>query len=235
MDTPTSNPLTSEDRPSYPKRVPKGVIQLQFAGDLVLARCPERELAGLFRRYEAIFEAFANMARDERLINYKFLNALMLTSHAKKLTDQAQKRALFDKKNELFLDIVSNVEQRKRVAFKYLTSKNFRVLEFCKECTKKNEAEQLKKHDWKFCKDCKVDRNFYNVLSMYHRYEGGSACMFLSNDLIAKLPVKSFKHSGKLEDVEEEARFKNYVYSVKNLDSIDLKSVLEMHKKILKR
>jgi hypothetical protein len=217
------------------KRIPKGTIQLQFAGDLILARCQDRDLSGLFKRYEAIFEAFANMERHERMVNYKFLNALMLTSYAKKALDNETKRDLFNKKNELFMDIVGNIEQRKKVAFKYLASKNFRVLEFCKACTEKNEAEGLAKHDWKFCKSCNVDRNFYSVLSLYHRYDGGSACIFLSNDLISKLPVKNFKLKGKIEDYKEEARYRNFIYSIKNLDAIDLKSVLEMHKRILKK
>ena len=224
-----------EGRNGQIKRIPQGGIQLQFAGGLIQARCRDGEFSGLFRRYSAIFEAFANMDRDERLVNYKFLNALMLTSYAKKALDQESKRELFNKKNELFFDIAENPEQRKKVEFKYLISKNFRVIKFCVNCTDKNEKEGVAKHDWKFCKNCKIDRNFYNLLSMQHHYSGGSASIFLSNDLIVKLPVKSFKHTGKVEDLREEARFQNYCYSTKNLDAVDLPSVLEMHSRILKK
>ncbi len=233
MDHSERTNLADGDRMEAPKRIPRGTIQLQFAGDLILAKCPELEFSGLFRRYEAIFEAFANMDRQERMVNYKFLNALMLTSYAKKVADVEQKRDYFDKKNQLFMDIVNNLEQRKKVVFKYLVSKNFRVLEFCPACTAKNQTEGLKRHDWKFCKQCTIDRNFYNVLSMQHSYAGGSASMFLSNDLVNKLPIKNFKAQGKLEDFKEEARFRNFIYSVKNLDAVDLNSVLEMNKRIL--
>src|SRR3954447_22911135 len=67
----------AEDKKA-PKRVPQNTLKLQFAGELVLVKNPLRDLSGLFRRYEALFETFANMERHERLINYKFLNALML-------------------------------------------------------------------------------------------------------------------------------------------------------------
>ena len=60
-----------------------------MAGDLMLARCPDRDLAQLFRRYEVLLETFANMDREERLINYKFLIGLILTSHAKKTQEIA--------------------------------------------------------------------------------------------------------------------------------------------------
>lgn len=225
---------TAEGNPKGPKRVPKESLRLQFAGELVLVKNSLRDLSGLFRRYEAIFEALANMDRHERLINYIFINALMLTSHAKKTTTIEQKKQLFDMKNALFLKLANDRETRKKLAFKYLTSKNFRVIEFCSECVARNTESGCKRHDWKFCKDCKIDRNFYNVLSMHHKFADGSATLFLSNDLISQVKGLQVKKRGKLEDIKEEARYQRYHYNVRNLDAFDLKNIMDWHTRLLK-
>jgi len=216
-----------------PKRVPQGTLRLQFAGELVLVKNPARELSGLFRRYEALFEAFANMERPERIINYRFLTALMLTSHAKKSTTVEEKKKLFDLKNALYLSLANDRETRKKLAFKYLVSKNFRVTEFCGDCVKRNTEANLKRHNWKFCKSCKIDRNFYNVLSMHHKFKDGSATLFLSNDLIEQVKGLQIKKKGKLEETTEEALFQRYHYNVRNLDAFDLASVLDWHKRLV--
>ena len=222
----------SEAEEKSAKRIPAGSLKLQFAGELVLVRNPDRDLSGLFRRYEALLESFANMERPERVINYRFLAALILTSHAKKATSIEEKKRLFDMKNGLYLKMANTPDTRKRLAFKYLASKNFRVTEFCAECTKRNEEGGIKRHNWKFCKNCKVDRNFYNVLSMHHKFNDGSATLFLSNDLIDQVKGLQIKKKGKLEDTKEEALFQRYHYNVRNLDAFDLASALEWHKRL---
>ena len=217
-----------------PKRVPQNSLRLQFAGELVLVKNPLRDLSGLFRRYEALFEVFANMERHERLINYTFINALMLTSHAKKAATVEQKKQLFDMKNNLFLRLANDRETRKKLVFKYLISKNFRVIEFCEACLKRNTESDLKRHSWKFCQDCKLDRNFYNVLSMHHKFKDGAATLFLSNDLIEQVKGLQIKKRGKLEETKEEAQFLRYHYNVRNLDAFDLSSVTTWYDKLMK-
>lgn len=216
-----------------PKRLPQNSLKLQFAGELVLVKNPQRDLSGLFRRYEALFEAFANMERPERLINYKFISALMLTSHAKKSTTVEEKKRLFDMKNKLYVNLANDREVRRKLAFRYLVSKNFRVTDFCADCVKRNTEADIKRHNWKFCKNCKIDRNFYNVLSMHHKFNDGSATLFLSNDLIPEVKGLQIKKKGKLEEVKEEALFQRYHYNVRNLDAFDLKSVLDWHAKLV--
>ena len=124
-------------------------------------------------------------------------------------------------------------ELRRKLAFKYLVSKHFRVAEFCKECTERNTADGTKRHLWKFCKNCKIDRNFYNVVSMHHKFNDGSATLFLSNDLMSELKGLQITRKGKLEEVTEEALFQRYHYNVRNLDAIELKSVLDWNKRLL--
>ena len=216
-----------------PKRLPQNSLRLQFAGELVLVRNPDRDLSGLFRRYEALFEAFANMERPERLINYKFVNALMLTSHAKKSPTVEEKKRLFDMKNKIYVNLANDREVRRKLAFRYLVSKNFRVTDFCAECVKRNTEADIKRHNWKFCKSCKIDRNFYNVLSMHHKFKEGSATLFLSNDLVMEVKGLQIKKKGKLEEVKEEALFQRYHYNVRNLDAFDLKSVIDWHNKLV--
>jgi hypothetical protein len=173
------------------------------------------------------------MERPERLINYLFINALMLTSHAKKTTDIEQKKKIFDLKNAVYLKLANDRETRKKLAFRYLVSKNFRVVEFCPGCEKRNTEAGLERHSWKFCKACKLDRNFYNVLSMHHKFKDGSATLFLSNDLIDQVKGLQIKKRGKIDEVKEEALFQRYHYNVRNLDAFDIKSVCEWTNRLL--
>ena len=62
VDNDPESQETSEPAKKQAKRLPQGSLKLQFAGELVLVRNPTRDLAGLFRRYEALFEAFLNAA-----------------------------------------------------------------------------------------------------------------------------------------------------------------------------
>jgi hypothetical protein len=231
--TDTSTTPDATDGSKAKKRVPQGSLKLQFAGGLVLVRKPLDEFSGLFRRYQEAFEAFANMDPVERLINYRFINALMLTSHAKKATKIEEKKRLFDLKNQLFLTLANDRETRKKLAFMYLVSKNFRVTEFCPACMERNTAEGLSRHHWKFCEQCKIDRNFFNVLSMHHKFDQGAATLFLSHEHIPQVKGLQIKKKGKLDDIAEEAIYKRYHYNVRNLDAFDLKSVIEWQQKLV--
>ena len=223
----------TEETKSNLKRMPVGSVSLQFAGELILPKCDDKELSGLFRRYQVLFKHFANMDKEERILNYRMLCAMMLTSHAKKIKSAEQKKTLFDLKNELYLSIANHMQLRRKVAFRYLASKNFCVVEYCKKCTETQTKEELPRHEWKYCKDCTIDRSFYNVLSMYHKFTKGYGCIFLSNDQMKNLKGIKVKQKGKLEGAIEEARFDKYQYNVRNLDAIALDSTLKMFKHVL--
>lgn len=220
---------------SNTKRIPAGSIKLQFAGDLILASRPPKEFLGLFKRYESLLELFANQEIKERMINYKILNALMLTSHAKKTTNTEERRKLFELKNNLFLDITNHPESRKKIKLKYLTSSHFRVINFCENCTTTNSSKDIPRHKWKFCDKCEVDRNFYNLMAIQNLYQDGLATIFLSNDQVSKVKNPSIHVKGKREDFEEEAKFKNFRYTIRNLDSFELESILKMYDRLMNR
>lgn len=204
-----------------------------LAGDLILARNTNRDFSQVFRRYEALLEAFANMDRDERIMNYKFLIALMLTSHAKKIQSVEERKQLFDLKNQLYLSIANNKAVRRKIGFRYLVSKNFRVIEFCDNCKRRNTEEGLERHKWKFCRDCKVDRKFYNVLAMTHKFAKGNVSLFLSNDLVSQVEGLTVTPKGELEKETEEGRYDKFHYNVKNLDIFTLDSIKKAHAKLL--
>ncbi len=225
--------LNTEEAAVKKKKIPAGSIPLMLAGDLILARNTNREFSQVFRRYEALLEAFANMERDERIMNYKFLIALMLTSHAKKIQSLEERKQLFDLKNQLYLSIANNKAIRRKIGFRYLVSKNFRVIEFCENCIRKNTAEGLDRHKWKFCKDCKVDRKFYNVLAMTHKFTKGNVSLFLSNDLVPQVDGLTVTPKGELEKETEEGRYDKFHYNVKNLDIFTLDSVKKAHTKLM--
>ena len=220
------------DSPKTAKRIPPGSLTLQFAGDLVLVKNPDRDLSGLFRRYEALFETMANMDKDERTLNYKLLIGLILTSHAKKTTELEARKKLFDLKNEIFFEIANSPELRRKCAFRYLVSPNFRVTKFCSECEKKNAEDKIPRHKWTFCKSCEIDRNFYNVLSLHHKFDEGSFTLFLSHDLIPQIKGFKIKNKGKIDNTKEEAKFQRYHYNVRNLDAFNLETVLDWAKRL---
>lgn len=225
--------LSNDEATAKKKKIPAGTIPLMMAGDLLLARSTNREYSQVFRRYEAILEVFANMDRDERIMNYKFFIALILTSHAKKLQSVQERKALFDLKNELYFNVANNKQQRRKIAFRYLVSKNFRVVTFCESCQAKNTAEGLERHKWKFCRNCVVDRKFYNVLQMSHHFENGTMSLYLSNDLVHKVDNLKVTQKGKLENQKEEGRFDKFHYNVKNLDIFTLDSVKKVQARLL--
>ncbi len=199
----------------------------------MLARSGNRDFSQVFRRYEAILEVFANMERDERIMNYKFFVALILTSHAKKLQSVQDRKVLFDLKNELYFNVANNKTLRRKIAFRYLVSKNFRVVSFCEACQAKNTAEGLDRHKWKFCRNCDVDRKFYNVLQMSHHFDKGTMALYLSNDLVHKVENLKVTQKGKLENAKEEGRFDKFHYNVKNLDIFTLDSVRKVHARLM--
>ena len=134
---------------------------------MIIPVLPNIKYAGLFKRYESLFENCVGLSKQERMLQYKFILSLILTSYAKKTEDPDQRKEIFDLKNKVYLDICSGSDNRRFLSFRYLQSKNFRVIKFCDNCTKKNTEEKREKHSWKFCGDCTVDRNFYNVLCMH--------------------------------------------------------------------
>ena len=213
------------------KKLPRGSVKLQFAGNLILAKCNDSNLEGLFKRYEALFESLANMPKKERILSYKILNALMLTSYAKKSDTLEEKRKLFDLKNKLFLSIAGNPDYRKLIDLKYLVSKNFRITQYCENCSSNNAEANQPRHKWKHCKECSVDRDFYNIVCMRFILSNGYFQIFLSNDQVGKLPFGKPKKKEKLSETKEEAHFGKYQYNSKNLDAIVLDSVMAVYNK----
>ena len=216
-----------------PKKIAPGSVRLQFAGDMVLAKRPDPSVSGLFQRFDHLFELLANQNRTERLLNYKMLNGLMLTSHARKAPVAVLKQQLFELKNQVFLDVANNLAVRKTLKFAYLTSKQRRVLEFCATCIEKNTAAGTEKFKWTSCRTCKLDANFFNVLSMQHDFKDGFFRMFISHEHIDKISDLKILKKEKLGALKEEGLYKKYHYNTQTLDAFDLDSVLKFHQKLI--
>jgi hypothetical protein len=214
------------------RKMASGSVKLQFAGDLILVKTSSKTNGGLFKRYTELFEALANIEKETRYIIYRFLTCLILTSHARKTTKVEEKRRLFEQKNDFFVAMANERSLRKLFEFKYLVSKNFRVLKYCESCIKKNTEDGNDKHKWKYCRACDVDHNFYNLLSMEIKFNGGLARLFLSNDQIPRL--KGFKLPKKIAagELSEEAIFDRYHYNSRNLDAIDPGNLMLLYEKL---
>jgi hypothetical protein len=230
--TTASTASTTPTSDKKPKRLASGSLKLQFAGDLILVKNSQKTLGGLFKRYAALFETLANMPKDQRGLIYKVMTGLMLTSHAKKATTTDAKRNLFELKNQLFLAVANDRALRRQVEFKYLVSKNFRVLSYCDTCKKMNTEMGLDRHKWKYCKQCNVDHNFYNLLSMETRFSQGFARMFISNDQISKIEHFKLPRRINAATLKEEAIIDQFHYNTRNLDAIDLDSIIALHGKL---
>ena len=157
----------------------------------------------------------------------------MLTSYAKKTNDMELKKSLFEQKNSLFASVANNLAYKQKLNFKLLISKNFRVIEYCKSCREKNTQLGLAKNAWKYCENCKIDRQFFNVLSMKHNFRGGHARIFLSHDHFHLLKNTKAKEKAPLGDYKEEMKFNKYIYSIQNLDAISFDSVINMYQKLV--
>ncbi len=230
---PLQIPAPGSGSEKKPKRLATGSLKLQFAGELILVKNPQRALSGLFKRYAALFEVLANLPKEQRGLVYKIMTGLMLTSHAKKTTSSEDKRRLFEMKNQLFLAIANDRALRRQVEFKYLVSKNFRVSSYCETCQKSNTEMGLDRHKWKYCKSCDVDHNFYNLLSLEARFPQGFARLFISNDQLPKIEHFKMPRKIKADLLKEEAMIDQFHYNTKNLDAIDLDSITTLHQKLM--
>ncbi|MGE0172902.1 MAG: hypothetical protein AB7T49_08960 [Oligoflexales bacterium] len=214
-------------------KIPLGTAHLKMAGDLLLGQIKDKALHPFFKKYQLLLEHLANTQPEERLTVYHYFLALILTSHARRSEDLEEKRRLFDLKNELFFHIVNNINLRKKLGLKYLVTKNFRVTEFCATCQENNKTQNLQRHQWKFCQNCKIDRKFFNVLCMTYKFNEGLAHLFLSNDLIDKVKNLPNVKRDKLENFTETLTWKKYKYPSKSLYIFDLTDAQAIHPKLL--
>jgi hypothetical protein len=216
-------------------RIPLNSVNLKLVGDLILGQIDNRDLYPLFKKYELLLENIANRKLEERLILYQFMVGLTLTGHARRSEDVETKKKIFDIKNQVFLYLANNPDLRKKLFFRYLISKNFRVTEFCPACAKSNTEGNLPRHQWKFCKECQIDRKFFNVLAMNYRFSGGSGLLFLSHDLIGEVKNLPLLKRDKIENYKEELLWDKYKYTTKSLSVFNLDAVVAIQKSLLKK
>lgn len=221
----------TEDRP---KKLPPGSVKFELLGDLLrLAKVNSRENLPI-RKYEDLAEALVEKPKDDRFLLYKFMCGLALTAHARRTPQEEPRKVLFDIKNEIFLSIVNNFANRKVLNFRLCVSPRFKVVKYCTACENANREAGLEHRDWKFCKKCEVDRSYFNVLSVFHRFPEGSAALFLGQDMLDKVfPIRELKKAP-IGKFKEEVVYKNFHFSPKNLHVARLDSVIEVSEKLLK-
>jgi len=223
---------TTEDKAKSVK-VQAESIKLELFGDLVkFSKKNAREILPL-KKYDTLAMGLLNFPHDHRLLIYKFLCGLALSAHARRTNNQAQRRMLFDIKNSLFLAIANNLDNRRMLNFRFCVSKRFKVMEYCPECSKKNEDDKLGQKEKVFCQNCKIDRTFFNVLSMFHKFEQGGASLYLGKELMPQIiALKLLKHVD-IEHLPEQISYSKLKFTPHNLISLDLNSVIDVSKKLL--
>lgn len=216
-----------------PATVPAEAIKIELFGDLM--KFTKKPAAGAiaFKKYDILSTNLAVGPREERLLLYPFLCGLALTAHARRMPDVARRKEIFDLKNALFIAVANNFNFRRVLNFRIGVSRRFKVVEYCPDCTKGNKEAGLAQRDWKFCRKCRIDKGYFNVLSMYHRYEQGGASLFLGRELIPEVKGLKDPKSAPFSKLKEELVYKNFHFSPKNLLSLDLKSVMDCSRKII--
>lgn len=218
-------------RGSVVKPVPDS-IKINLFGDL-LKFSKSTPNAMSFRKFDQLAVMLVQKTREERILVYKIFCGLSLTAHARRTPDAIERKKIFELKNKLFISICNDPVLRKMTNLRIGVSKRFKVTEYCSECTAKNTSDQLPSREWKFCHKCKIDRNYYNIISLYHRFEEGSGALFLGYDLLDQ--IQSFKliKRAPLNQMSEELSFSKYKFSPKTLISIELQSLKTCSEKLL--
>lgn len=129
--------------------------------------------------------------------------------------------------------IANDLSLRKMLNFRFCVNKRFKILEYCESCAAKNEEENRGTKEKSFCTRCKIDRTFYNVLSMFHKFERGGASLYLGKELIAQVnALKLVKHVD-IEKLPEQLSFDKLRFTPHNLISLNLASVIDVSNKLL--
>jgi hypothetical protein len=222
--------------PKAEKKAPKlskESIKIELFGDLLkFSKKNPREILPL-KKYDTLAIGLVNSPRTERLLIYRFLCGLALSAHARRTNEPNVRRDIFDLKNKIFLSIANDLSLRKVLNFRFCVNKRFKVVEYCEACSRKNEEENLGLKEKAFCNRCKIDRTFYNVLSMYHKFDDGGASLYLGKELIPQVhALKLVKHVD-IEKLPEQLAFHNLRFTPHNLVSLDLVSVMDVSNKLL--
>jgi hypothetical protein len=227
-------PATSEQgkkRGTTIKPVPAS-IKIDLFGDL-LKFSKKSPSATSYRKFDQLALHLAQMNRDERILLYKIFCGLGLTAHARRTTETVDRKKIFDLKNKLFLSIANDPNQRRMVNLRLGVSKRFKVTAYCADCTERNKAENLPAREWKFCQKCSIDRNYYNIVSLFHRFEQGAGALFLGQDLLQQIYAYHQIKRVPLAQISEELSFAKYKFSPKSLISIEFESLKTCSQKLI--
>ncbi|NBW81319.1 hypothetical protein EBR21_06145 [bacterium] len=207
-------------------------IKIDIFGDL-LKFSKKSTAATSYRKFDQLALHLAQMNRDERILLYKIFCGLGLTAHARRTTETVDRKKIFDLKNKLFLSIANDPNLRRMVNLRLGVSRRFKVTAYCADCTERNKAENLPAREWKFCQKCTIDRNYYNIVSLFHRFEQGSGALFLGQDLLPQIHAHQQIKKVPLTQISEELSFAKYKFSPKSLISIEFESLKACTQKLI--
>lgn len=207
-------------------------IKIDLFGDL-LKFSKNSPGALSFRKFDQLAVLLANKTREERLLIYKIFCGLSLTAHARRTAEVIERKKIFDLKNKLFISIANDPNISKMISLRVGVSKRFKVVQYCSECSDKNQREQIPAREWKFCQKCKIDRNYYNIISLHHRFDEGAGALFLGQEHLAQLHAYKLIRKVPLTQMTEELSFSKYKFSPKTLISIEIESLKKCTQKLI--
>jgi len=199
-------------------------IRIDLFGDLLKFTKKSPQTMS-FRKFDQLALFLAQKSREERLLVYKIFCGLSLTAHARRTQETTDRKNIFDLKNKIFLSIANDPALRRMINLRLGVSKRFKVIEYCKACNEKNKSENIPPREWKFCPNCKIDRNYYNIISLHHRFDEGSGALFLGQEHLEHIEFNKVIKKVPLTQIEEDLSFSKYKFSPKTLISIELESL----------
>jgi hypothetical protein len=225
------NASEKKERGATLKPVPAS-IRIDLFGDLLKFSKKSQQPVS-FRKFDQFALFLANKSREERILMYKIFCGLSLTAHARRTKNEAERKNIFELKNQLFVSIANDPATRRIINLRIGVSKRFKVVEYCGDCTKKNTEENLQARSWQFCQKCRIDRNYYNILSLFHKFEDGYGSIFLGYEHLEK--VQFFREIKKmpLAHIQEEISFSKYKFNPKTLISIEIESLSRCSQKLI--
>jgi hypothetical protein len=208
-------------------------IKMQVFGDMIKLTKKSNIEGIAFRKFDVLATSWVALPKPERLLLYRFLCGVVITAHAKRTENLSQRTSLYALKNKLYLSIANDFESRKVLNFRLLVSPRFRVLEYCNKCVEENTLKNVPKRRWSFCEKCTVDKDYYNILSMFHKFKFGGASLFLGNELMNHVKGLKVLKRAKFSEIGEEIRFQKYAFNSASCISIDIDSAVDAAYKIL--
>ena len=209
-------------------KLSQNTAELRFMGDLVIPRLLDAEAKEGFAVYQKLFEQLASIPKIDRILTYRFLAGLILTSHARRTQKREERQALFQRKNEIIRSILEDPQQRAKIKLSRLKSDRRKLVKHCDECTQKITAKEESFYTLEPCENCETQAGYFDVISLFHRSTVGFGSLFLSIDRASEMGLELPEREASLNRSLESYVFEGRKIHYRALFGFDIQSTLKL-------